>query len=79
MDIPDSKALKQLLKILRENGVLQYNSTDLQLVLSEAPATQTRIKSLAEETMEDIEEELSPEQEIEKLIQYNDIHPKLDE
>jgi hypothetical protein len=42
MQLPDIKALKELLKLLRSQGVLQYNSTDLQLILSENAPINTR-------------------------------------
>lgn len=72
MVLPDIEQLERLIKMLRSNGVMQYQSTDLNLVMSEkAPdLSESRIvKSLAEETMED----LSPEEEIERLIGYSDI------
>lgn len=68
MVIPDIKQLKELLKLLRSQGVLQYQSTDLNLVLTEAPAP--TIKSKAAEVMDD-EEELTPEQEYERLLFYS--------
>jgi hypothetical protein len=73
MTLPNPKELEALLKVLRKHGVLQLQSTDLNLVLSETPPQPLRVKSLAEETMED--QELSPEQEIERLIAWNDKLP----
>lgn len=74
MDLPDIKALRELLKLLRSQGVTNYNSTDLQLVLSETAPTPQRSK--ATEVMEEAgEEDLSPEQEIERLMSWNDKVP----
>jgi hypothetical protein len=67
--IPDIKQLRELLKLLRSQGVLQYQSTDLNLVLTEAPAP--TIKSKAAEAMDDDDEELTPEQEYERLLFYS--------
>lgn len=68
MQLPDLKQLKEMLKILRSQGVLQYQSTDLNLVLSEhAPVT---TKSKAQEIMDDAEEE-SPEAEYQRLLFYS--------
>lgn len=72
MQLPDIKALKELLKLLRAQGVLQYQTTDLNLVLSEtAPSTR---RSQAEEIMSE-EEELTPEQEAERLLFYSSSSP----
>jgi hypothetical protein len=69
MQLPNIKQLRELLKLLRSQGVLQYQSTDLNLVLSEqAPVT---AKSRAAEAMESDEEELTPEQEYERLLFYS--------
>jgi hypothetical protein len=59
MVLPDIKQLKELLKLLRAQGVLQYQSTDLNLVLSEiAPVSNKKLPT----TMEELEdEELSEE------------------
>lgn len=70
MNLPDIKALKELLKLLRAQGVLQYQSTDLNLVLTEAPQTTT--KSKASEIMDDDEDEvLTPEQQMERMLFYS--------
>lgn len=73
MNLPDIKQLEKLLKLLRNQGVLQYQSTDLNLVLAEKAPEPIRVKSLAEETMS--EEELSPEDEIERLINWSSQSP----
>lgn len=71
MTLPDIKQLKELLKLLRAQGVLNYNTPELQLILSEqAPITITSGKSPAQEIMED-EDELTPEQEKERLMFYS--------
>lgn len=71
MTLPDVESLEKLIKMLRSNGVLQYNSTDLSLVLAEKPQDISQAyKSLAEETME---AELSPEEELERLVGHSDI------
>lgn len=69
MVLPSPKELEKLLKVLRAHGVLQYQSVDLTLVLVEKPASPERVKSLAEETME----ESPPEDEIERLMGYHDL------
>jgi hypothetical protein len=77
MDLPDLKKLKDLLKLLRAQGVLQYQSTDLNLVLSEhSPSENTIRKSKIEEIMESDEEELTPEQEAERLLFYSATPPE---
>lgn len=70
MNLPDVKALRELLKLLRSQGVLQYQSTDLNLVLAEtAPMVS---KSKATEIMdEDDEEVLTPEQQMERMLFYS--------
>lgn len=73
MNLPDIKQLRDLLKLLRSQGVLQYQSTDLNLVLSETAPASARVKSLAEETMED--EDLSEEAELERLLYYSATPP----
>ena len=68
VNLPDLKQLKEMLKILRSQGVLQYQSTDLNLVLSEhAPVT---TKSKAQEIM-DNEEDENPEAEYNRLLFYS--------
>lgn len=72
MNLPDVKALKKLLELLRAQGVLQYQTSELNLVLTErAPES---IKSKSVEAVEE-EEELSPEQEAERLLFYSATHP----
>ena len=72
MQLPDIKALKELLKLLRAQGVLQYQSTDLNLVLSEhAPITASKAK----QTFEEAEEELTPEEEAERILFYSATPP----
>ena len=73
MQLPDVKALKELLKLLRSQGVLQYQSTDLNLVLSENLPASTRIKPLAEEVV--AEDEENPEAEYERLLFYSATPP----
>lgn len=73
MQLPDVKALKELLKLLRSQGVTQYASPDLSLVLSES--LPTKGKSVAQEIMEDAEDGLSPEQEAERMLFYSAISP----
>jgi hypothetical protein len=65
LDLPDIKKLKELLKLLRSQGVLQYQTTDLNLVLTERSPEST--KSKASEIMEE-EPELSPEEEAERIL-----------
>jgi len=77
MQLPDIKQLKDLLKLLRSQGVLQYQSTDLNLVLSEnAPASLSK-RSQAEDIMSE-DEELTPEQEAERLLFYSAGSPSQD-
>jgi hypothetical protein len=71
MVLPDIKQLEKLLKLLRAQGVMQYQTTDLNLVLSETAPVDIKAKSLAEETME----ELSPEEEVERLLFYSATPP----
>jgi len=69
----DLKQLRELLKLLRGQGVLQYQSDKLTLVLSErAPSPPTR-KSAEVEDPE--ERELSPEEEAERLLFYSATNP----
>lgn len=70
MQLPDTKALKELLKLLRSQGVLQYQTPDLSLVLSESLPAPVQKK-----TEEVVEEELSPEEEAERLLFYSATHP----
>lgn len=72
MQLPDVKALKELLKLLRAQGVLQYSTPDLSLVLTEAPVTTTRKQTDIEETIDD---SLSEEEEAERLLYYSAISP----
>lgn len=74
MQLPDIKQLKELLKLLRAQGVMQYQSTDLNLVLSET-LPQQPTKSKIEEIMDEEEQQLSPEAEIERLLAWNDKLP----
>jgi len=69
VQLPDIKALKELLKLLRSQGVLQYNSTDLQLVLSENLPINTH-KSKSELVEEDpgIPEDMPSMADIEAYI-----------
>lgn len=71
MVLPDVKHLEKLIKLLRSQGVLQYQTADLNLVLTERAPETPRTKSLAEETME----ELSPDAEIERLLFYSATPP----
>jgi hypothetical protein len=75
MILPSIKELKELLKVLRANGVTNYNSTDLQLVLSENFTPPTSTKSKAEEIMtsEDVEE--MTQEELDRLINYSSMSP----
>jgi len=70
VQLPDTKALKELLKLLRSQGVLQYQTPDLSLVLSESLPAPVQKK-----TEEVVEEELSPEEEAERLLFYSATHP----
>lgn len=76
MQLPDIKALKDLLKLLRAQGVLQYQSTDLNLVLSELPPQTTQKRSQAEEIFGEQDED--PALEIERLIDYSSKSPAED-
>lgn len=76
MILPDIKQLKDLLKLLRSQGVLQYQSTDLNLVLSEHAPVVNR-KSQIEDIMTE-DEELTPEQEAERLLFYSAGSPSQD-
>lgn len=76
MQLPDIKALRELLKLLRSQGVMQYQSTDLNLVLSETLPAPTTKKSQAEELMTEDEED--PNAEIERLIDYSSRSPAED-
>jgi hypothetical protein len=67
------KQLKELLKLLRSQGVLQYQSADLNLVLSEHFQPPTR--RLTEAHMPEVEEELSPEEEAERMLYYSALGP----
>lgn len=73
MVLPDLKQLKSLLKLLRAEGVLNYNTPELQLVLSELPPVSARSK--AADIMESDEEELTPEQEAERILFYSATAP----
>jgi hypothetical protein len=72
LELPDAKKLKELLKVLRAQGVLQYQTASLTLVLAET-LPQPFNKSGAEELMGEMED--SPEAEIERLINYSSKHP----
>lgn len=76
MNLPDIKALEKLLKLLRNQGVLQYQSADLNLVLAEKPPTPERTKSLAEETA--AEDEGLSEEEYNRLLFYSAQPPLVD-
>lgn len=71
MALPNIKELKELLKLLRSQGVLQFQSPDINLVLTEAPPQSS--KSKAEEIMQD--DELSPEEEAERILYYSAVSP----
>lgn len=73
MQLPDIKKLKELLKLLRAQGVLQYQSTDLNLILSESIPSQTPDKSPVDELLG--ESELDPATEIERLVDYSSRSP----
>lgn len=66
MDAKSLKDLKALLKLLREQGVVNYNTPDLQLVLSDSPPV-TYQKTRREDSEEDEEEQPTLE-EIEAYI-----------
>lgn len=74
MQLPDVKQLKELLKLLRAQGVLQYQTADLNLVLSEHLQITNR-KSKSEEVEEFLEQEEDPTTEIERLIDYSSRPP----
>lgn len=69
MTLPDAKALEKLLKVLRSQGVLQYATTELTLVLAET-LPQVRLTPTGE-SLTDSQDE-SPEAEIERLMGYSD-------
>ena len=67
----DLKSLKDLLKLLRAQGVLQYQSQELNLVLSENWQPPRAKSADAEAT-----EEVTPtEEEIERLLFYSATPP----
>ena len=74
MQLPDIKALKELLKLLRSQGVLQYQSADLTMVLSELPPQPLAQKSRATELLESEEEE-DATAEMERLLFYSSGKP----
>jgi hypothetical protein len=76
VQLPDIKHLGELLKLLRSQGVLQYQSTDLNLVLSETIPDLSVKKSQAEEIMESADED--PALEIERMIDYSSRNPAED-
>lgn len=71
MALPNPKELDAILKVMRKHGALQLQSESINLVLSEQAPMADKVKSLAEETME----ELSPEEEIERLLFYSATSP----
>lgn len=73
MSLPDIKALKELLKLLRSQGVLQFQSADLNLVLSESMPLPPLNRKAQKELMEEMEED--PQDEIERLIDYSSRPP----
>ena len=75
MQLPDVKALKELLKLLRSQGVLQYQSTDLNLVLSETLPQAMNRKSQQADAEAIAEYEEDPTAEIERLIEYSSRPP----
>lgn len=80
MTLPDVKQLKELLKLLRSQGVLQYASVDLTLTLSEqlpSPAPSRR-KLDREDLEEPFGEDEDPASEIERLIDYSSRPPSED-
>jgi hypothetical protein len=77
MVLPDIKALKELLKLLRSQGVLQYQSVDLTMVLSELPPQPLSQKSRATEVLE-AEEEQDEIAEMERLLFYSSTKPSDD-
>jgi hypothetical protein len=70
MQLPDVKALRELLKLLRSQGVLQYQSTDLNLVLSETLPEKRGRQATPDEIMEE-DEHLTAEQEFERMLFYS--------
>jgi hypothetical protein len=69
------KQLKELLKLLRAQGVQQYATPELTLVLGEAPVV---IKRQASDV--DLEEEtLTPEEEAERMLFYSATPPTASE
>ncbi len=72
MQLPNIKDLRELLKLLRNQGVLQYQTPELTLVLNEHLPT-TSNKSQAVNIIE--EQELSPEEEAERILFYSATSP----
>lgn len=68
MALPNVKELRDLIKMLRSQGVLQFNSPDISLVLTELPPIAKRELS-SEHANES--EELTPEEEAERLLFYS--------
>lgn len=80
MNLPDAKALEKLIKLLRAQGVLQYQTADLNLVLSEHSQitsnnrkSRTSVTEEAQEDYLDIDED--PAAEIERLVDYSSRSP----
>lgn len=74
MSLPDIKQLKELLKLLRSQGVLQFQSSDLNLVLAEHMPIPPLNRKAQKDLMEEMEEE-DPASEIERLIDYSSRPP----
>lgn len=74
MNLPEIKQLRELLKLLRSQGVLQYQSTDLNLILSEK-LQETKSKAVSDYEVLSDEEDLTPEQEAERLLFYSATPP----
>lgn len=68
MNLPDIEQLRKLLKLLRSQGVLQYQTADLNLVLTEKAAAIPRfqVPEIADEEIE-----LTPEEEAERILFYS--------
>lgn len=66
MVLPDIKHLKKLLETLRSNGVLQYQSTELNLVLSELPPQRPSVADIIEDF--EPESDVPTEEEVERIL-----------
>lgn len=72
MTLPNIKELRELLKLLRSQGVTRYNTPELELSLNENFQSMNRKSQSA---IEEAEETLSPEEEAERILFYSATPP----